>query len=301
MLEKDVENLLAKHPEEFFPRLKLSLKGQQVKLGTYYADILFENEVGDSVIVEVKRGILPREAVGQVIDYYGMLKLKEPSKNILLILVANVIPRERKVFLHEKLGIKCVEIPVSRIREVAKKYSYRFLDSEKPELLKEYKETARKLDEIVRSGETRVWMFQANPQRYDILNALADESDEDTWLVNQYQNYIHAGHIAVIWMSGKEGGIYAIGDVISDPEYIYDSETTTKYWMSDKDRGQKRLRVRIKYRLKLINNPVMKEELRNIPNLRNMSIFRQPRGTNFPVSDAEWKIISNLVKERFGK
>jgi len=299
MLEKDIENLLARHPDEFFPRQRLRLKGQQVKLGTYYADIVFENEVGDSVVVEVKRGLLLRDAVGQIIDYYGMLRRIEPSKKVLLILAANVIPKERTTFLREQLGIKCVEIPVSKIRKVAEKYSYQFLDSEKPELLQEHAETTRKFDRRVHSGETKAWIFQANPQRFDILNALADETNEDTWLVNQYQNYIRAGHVAIVWMSGKEGGIYALGDVISDPAYMIDSEATAKYWTSDADRGQRRLRARIKYRLKLVNNPVMKDELRNIPLLRNLSIFRNARGTNFPVSNAEWEIISNLVKQRF--
>lgn len=298
MLEKDIENLLAKCPEDFFPRYKLRLVGQQVKLGTYYADIIFENETGDTVIVEVKRGILSRDAVGQIIDYYGMLKHKEPNRNISLILAANVIPRERAVYLKE-IGINCVEIPISKIWDVARKQSYQFLDSEKPELLKEYKETARKLDAQVGLGKSGVWIFQANPRRYDILNALAEDFDEDVWTINQHKNHIHAGDIGIIWMSGKEGGIYAVSDIISNPEYMFDSEASTKYWLSGADRSQKRLRVRIKYRLRLINNPIMKEELRNIPELRNLFIFKQPQGTNFPVSKDEWEIISKLIKARF--
>lgn len=115
MLEKDIENLLAKYPSEFFPKHKLRLKGQQVKIGNYYADIIFKNEAGDMVIVEVKRGILRREAISQILDYYGIIRQKEPDKDIILILVANIIPRERTVFLSEKLGIQFIEIPVSKL------------------------------------------------------------------------------------------------------------------------------------------------------------------------------------------
>ena len=298
MLEKDIENLLARYPEEFFPELKLKPVGQQVKLGSYSADVIFQNQVGDTLIVEVKRGILSREAVGQIMDYYGMLKYREPDKSMHLMLVANVIPRERVVYLKE-IGISCVEIPVSKIWDVAKKHSYRFLDAEKPELRKKYKETATKLDERVGLGESRVWIFQANPRRYDILNALADDFEEDVWAINQYKGRIHNGDIGIIWMSGKEGGIYAIADVVSDPEYLVDSEASTKYWTSEADKSQKRLRVRIRYRLKLINNPIMRDELRNIPELKNTAIFKQPQGTNFPVSSDEWEIISGLIKERF--
>lgn len=299
MLEKDIENLLAEHPEEFFSQYELNLIGQQVKLDSYYADIVFENEVGDFVVVEVKRGILPREAIGQIIDYYGELKLAHPNKDVHLVLVANVIPKERTVFLAEKLGIEFVEIPASKIRTVAAKYSYRFLDTEKPELLAEYRDTAKKLDTQIRSGKSKVWIFQANPRRYDILNALADEFEVDTWTINQYKNYIRAGHIALIWMSGKEAGIYAVADIISDPEFMIDSEESTKYWLSYEDKSQRRLRVKIKYTMKMINNPIMKEELREIKELRNFSIFRQPQGTNFPVSEDEWKIISRLIRQRF--
>ncbi len=35
----------------------------------------------------------------------------------------------------------------------------------------------------------KIWLFQANPQRYDIMNALADEEIGDSmhWLVNQHR------------------------------------------------------------------------------------------------------------------
>jgi RecB family endonuclease NucS len=59
-------------------------------------------------IVEIKRGILRRDALGQIIEYYGLLRQRETSKNIGLILVANVIPKEMTVFPSEKLGMEFV-------------------------------------------------------------------------------------------------------------------------------------------------------------------------------------------------
>lgn len=114
MLEKDIENLIAKYPEEFFPNKTLKLQGQQIKLGSYFADIIFEDKNKDLAVVEVKRGILSREAIGQIMDYYGVLREENPSKNIKLILAANVIPKERTMFLAEKLGIDFLEIPISK-------------------------------------------------------------------------------------------------------------------------------------------------------------------------------------------
>lgn len=299
MLEKDIENLLAKYPNEFFPDHGLRLIGQQVKLGTYYADVVFENPKGEMIVVEIKRGILRREAIGQIIEYYGMLKQKEPNKNILLYLVANVIPKEMIIFLKEKLGIEFVEIPALKIREVAEKHSYQFLDAETPESIRETKEVIQKLDAY--AGSSRAWIFQANPQRYDILNSIADkELTEDVWEVSRYKDQIRAGHVCLIWMSGKESGIYAVGEITSNPEFIVDSPQSTKYWVHDADKSQVRLRVKYKYILKLVNNPIMRVELKSIPELQNMEIFIQPQGTNFRLTSEEWKIILDLLKKRYG-
>jgi hypothetical protein len=100
-------------------------------------------------------------------------------------------------------------------------------------------------------------------------------------------------------MSGKESGIYAVGDITSNPEFLVDSPQSTKYWVYDADKSQRRLRVKYKYRLKLVNNPIMRAELKSIPELQNMEIFKQPQGTNFRVTNEEWEIILDLLKERY--
>jgi hypothetical protein len=300
MLEKDIENLLAKYPNEFLPEYNLTFKGQQVKLGSYYADIVFEDREGYMIIVEIKRGILRRDALGQAMEYYGLLRKKEPNKEIRLMLVANVIPEGMTAFLNEKLGFEFVEIPVSKIMNVARKYGYHFSDSQRPEQVQEYKQTIEKMDVEADTAQRRVWIFQANPQRYDVLNALADETfEKDVWLVNQYQNEIQSGHLGLIWMSGKEGGIYAVIEVISNPQMMVDSEESTKYWTNESDKRQMMLRIKYRYKLKLINNPILRVELKNIPELKNMSILRFAQGTNFKVSNSEWQAILQLLKQRF--
>ena len=87
MLEKDIENLIIQHPEEFLPYSELKLVGQQVRLGTYFADIIFEDNQNSKIVIEVKRGILSREAVAQIMDYYGVIKIQENISNVKLIFV----------------------------------------------------------------------------------------------------------------------------------------------------------------------------------------------------------------------
>jgi hypothetical protein len=234
MLEKDIENLVARYPEEFLSEKDLELIGQQVRLESYFADIIFKNKKNDTIIVEVKRGILSREAIPQIMDYYGVVKSKNPSSNIQLIVMSSVIPKERVIFLSEQLGIKFVEVLITKLLNIAKKYSYFFLDEVKPKTKKEYRKRKNTIDRKVIERNSDVWIFQSNPQRFDILNAL-EELDEDVWGVIRYKDKISAGDIGIIWMSGKDGGIYAISDIMTEPDYMAESQVVAKFWHSDDD------------------------------------------------------------------
>lgn len=225
MLEKDIENLISMYPEEFFPNSGFKLKGQQVKLGKCYADIMFTDKYNREIIVEVKKGLLSRDAAGQIIEYYGLLKQQHPDKIVELILCANVIPHERKIFL-ENAGIECKELGISLILNVAKKANYIFLDAIIKEQISEEvvkKKYDFRQESLNIENNSRIWIFQANPDRYDVLNALSDsELESQCWQVNQNAEKIKKGDIALIWMSGKEAGIYAVTEVISNPMVMED-------------------------------------------------------------------------------
>lgn len=306
MLEKDIENLIAKYPAEFLPYSGLKLVGQQVKLGSYFADLIFEDNQNSKIVIEIKRGILSREAVAQIMDYYGIIKTQDKKTNVELLIIANVIPKERVLLLAEKLDIKFLEIPAAKIAAAAKKYSYSFLDEVNPEVKVQYKEKTSNIDKEVLAGESNVWIFQSNPKTYDILNALGsgDElnSEHSTWLIKRYKEKIKKGDIALIWMSNTsskahDSGIYAVADIITNPEYMGSS---SKYWIADNDikKESKNLRVKLSYKILLLNNPILREELKSVQKLGKMHIFRQPQGTNFSVRQSEWGIISKIIKER---
>lgn len=239
-----------------------------------------------------------------------LYKTQEKSSNIKLIIVANVIPKERVLLLSERLvGIKFIEIPASTIINVAKKYSYPFLDEVKPETKIQYKERAINIDEEVLVGKSEVWIFQSNPQTYDILNALGSKEElsegNSTWLVSRFKDKIKKGDMAIIWMSSTspkshDAGIYALAEITTNPEYM---NSSSKFWMSEDDvkKEMKNLRVKLNYKILLVNNPILREELKSIPELKDMFIFRQPQGTNFPVRQEEWQVISKLIKDRLNK
>jgi len=194
----------------------------------------------------------------------------------------------------ENVGIECKELGLSLISNIARKYSYRFLDESEQKNPREEKVV---IEESAPRNENRVWIFQANPDRYDILNALLDPAlDKQGWMVNQHRDEIKQGDIALIWMSGKEAGFYAVAEVISNPAFFLDPPEEEKYWTSEKDKGQSRLRVKIRIIKKLVNNPILRDELKNIKELVDLSILRFSQGTNFPVSQDEWKIIKTKIE-----
>jgi hypothetical protein len=120
------------------------------------------------------------------------------------------------------------------------------------------------------------------------------------WLVSRYQDEISASDIGLVWKAGQRSGIYAVGDVLSNPQMMYDLEESRKYWKFESDRNQKFLRVTIHYKLKLkLTNALLKAELQKIPKLRNLEIIKRPIGTNFRVTSEEWRVILDLLKKRF--
>jgi hypothetical protein len=147
----------------------------------------------------------------------------------------------------------------------------------------------------------KVWIFQANPERYNVLNALADESlKEDAWLVSRYKDQIRSGDIGLIWVSGKESGIYAVVDVTSNVQLLADSPESTQYWRNPSDRNQILDRVRIHRVLNRERILISEEELRAIPKFNIENIFPVRQGTNFRVEGKERKIILDLLNRRFG-
>lgn len=163
------------------------------------------------------------------------------------------------------------------------------------------KERTQNVDREAGLAQRKVWIFQGDQKRYDVYNSLLDENvKEVAWLVSRYRDEIRAGDIGLIWKAAKRSGIYAIGDIMSNPQVMYDLEESRKYWKYESDREQKFLRVRIRYKLKLrLTNALFKTELQKMPELKNMEILKRPIGTNFRVTPQEWQIILDLLKKRF--
>lgn len=289
MQEKDIENLIAQHPDEFFPNEDFKLVSQQYNIGGRRIDILFEDKHSRKVIVEVKRGILTREASGQIIEYYGLLKENYSDSPIELVLVANNIPPERRTFL-ENVGISCVQLSYSNLLHLAKKYNYP-LPQETP-----FARVDLFQPKILYDSWIAAWIFQGNPNIYDVFNALSDINLEKIhWAVNQHAKDMRVDQIGLIWISGKDAGIYAVTRLLSDPQMMEEFPEEKKYWIDVGKERKTHLRVRMSILNRLLRRPIFRSTLLATKELENLSILKQPQGTNFPVSVSEWNIISGLI------
>jgi predicted RNA-binding protein with PUA-like domain len=137
------------------------------------------------------------------------------------------------------------------------------------------------------------WIFQADPKRYRLLDALV-ELDEIVWQVNQHQREIHPGDKVFIWQAGSDGGIYGIGEVTTEPA---PTPTDDPYWVeAEKERmTPPRTGVKLKIIKRLVDHPLLKSQLREDPSLDSLSILKLARGTNFPVSTEEWTRLEELL------
>jgi hypothetical protein len=124
MIEREMQELIWKHPERV---LNEPLKQVAWELSSEVgrADLVFEDRHGRLLIVEVKLGKLPRGAIDQLHDYFGMMKQKFPDKAVEMMVVAWVIPQERRLAC-ELYHIECLERSERFFREVATEYGYLF-------------------------------------------------------------------------------------------------------------------------------------------------------------------------------
>jgi Endonuclease NucS C-terminal domain len=124
MLEREMQELLWRYSDKLLNE-PLKQVAWETSSGVGRADLVFEDRHGRLLIVEVKRGKLPRGAIDQLLDYFGMLKQRNPDRSVELMVVANVIPSERRLAC-ESRDIECREISEKKFREVAEEVGFVF-------------------------------------------------------------------------------------------------------------------------------------------------------------------------------
>jgi len=140
----------------------------------------------------------------------------------------------------------------------------------------------------------KYWVFQCNPDVYNILGALI-ELPETKWRVTRHANEIKIGDGVILWVTGKESGCYALGQVIGEiEEKVKDPEEKRYYWDESYDTLHDRVPIRILHNL--ADYPILKEEISGIPELADLNAGLQ--GTNFRATKEQYEAFERLIKNR---
>jgi len=128
MTERQMEDLIAQFPNEFFSGHDLILKGRQqsfAEVGRF--DLLFVDSFQTSVLMELKARTAKYEDASQLAKYKDALN-QSGHRDILMWLVAPQIPNSVREFL-DRIGIEYSEIHEAQFKRVAERHDIK-LDSE---------------------------------------------------------------------------------------------------------------------------------------------------------------------------
>jgi len=142
------------------------------------------------------------------------------------------------------------------------------------------------------------WIFQANPDIFDIIGELRSLSSYPLshWTIRQHRKDVKCDDTAFIWKADTgEGnaGIYAVAKVISDVvliPVIWGKE----YWRNPND-IKVEPRVIIWYTKQLVYTPILKTTLVAHPVLKDLKIIKQPQGTVFEVTDRQCQELDKII------
>lgn len=137
------------------------------------------------------------------------------------------------------------------------------------------------------------WLFQANPKYSRIFDALR-ELEQIYWLVTRYSREMAPEDGVLIWVAGKQAGVYAIAQIIAPPHFV-DTPPDIDYWLMPL-RARGRIYAPIQFIQKFVEAPVLKTEVRHDRILRRLQVLHAPHNTNFRVTLEEWQRLKQLIR-----
>lgn len=144
-IEKDFEDIICKYPELIGNGL--TLKGRQVTLYGRRMDILFEDKFKIKLIIELKKGPILIEHVGQIMEYEGIL-LSADDPTIRIMLIGNRVPPNIRRSLDHH-GIAWKEITERQLLEFLKSKG----NQEDEEIIKKLEEMIITIPDSVKKSE----------------------------------------------------------------------------------------------------------------------------------------------------
>jgi len=143
------------------------------------------------------------------------------------------------------------------------------------------------------------WIFQGNPDRFDMDGYLACGSGRIVWMVNQYRRKIRPGDQVFLWRARGSGaygpaGILAECIVESPVTEIPDDPSSVRFW-----RGQGRIAPRPRVWLKMVKilgrGAILRRDvIAGTRGLEAVGPIRFGNATNFELSDDESRELNRI-------
>ncbi len=144
------------------------------------------------------------------------------------------------------------------------------------------------------------WLFQFNPYTYKWIDRIKETQEPEQWLLSQYAKLIQKGDLIAIWGSNHNGGIYALGNIITNPATKPLNPNQIKYF-SDLAYVAKFLEKRsvmVEYFKFSGERPLLEQGVCSEDKmLSDLQVFMNPQGTNFRLSSEQWDRIFGLQKK----
>jgi hypothetical protein len=184
MLERDMEDLIAKHPDDFFPGRGFELLGRQRSFtGVGRFDLLFKDRFETRILMELKAVSAKYEVATQLAKYKDELKTRGEN-DVLMWLVAPQIPNSVREFL-DRIGIEYSEIHLAEFGRVADRHGAGVpLRAPKAIEMEKDKPSSQRVAQRTRRGQSR-WLITSRVRDFvgDLIPKLSGE--QQVWVARE--------------------------------------------------------------------------------------------------------------------
>jgi predicted RNA-binding protein with PUA-like domain len=140
------------------------------------------------------------------------------------------------------------------------------------------------------------WILQCNPSAWRIRDFFDAGRTSTTWVIRRHWKKMSPGDDVAIWMSGRPGGVVAVGRVSGEPEFGPAPSKEEQFWTSGRTGAGERWTVPVEFTRHFLGAPIRREVLKGDDRFADALILRMPGGANpFPAEDAEWQAIADRV------
>jgi len=243
-------------------------------IGAYTSQIhAFANKIygGDFVLIPSGKG--KKISIG-----YLLGEVDENPSNESLLATRKVLwfvkEEDRQEFFDQVKGTSAFDNPRTVIQTAINHHDVRkYLE----------KKTGRDFWEILGSAGVNSWVFQSNPSKWSLLDAIEKNVNND-WAANQNKDKMRIGDLIFFRQSEPNSGVYAVGHLMKEP--INRGENVFGEWG-----------VVVSFDYK-IDTPLLKAEIAANKDLASITQINGLQGSNFSIPNETAQRLLKYIEPR---